>query len=319
MQLKVVITDYEYPSIDTEREVITGAGHELVAHQANTEDALIAATCDADAVIVQYASITRAVIERLKHCRMIIKYGIGVNNIDVDAATEHRVYVCNVPDYGLDEVSNHAIAMLLSCARKLSAADRGMKNGVWGNSCIRPVTRLAGCTLGLVGFGALGQLVAKKMRGFDLRIIAFDPYLDQKRADELGVRGVDFETLCRESDFISVHCPLNKHTQHLFNKSAFQQMKQTAYFINTSRGGVVCENDLIEALAAGKIAGAGLDVYEVEPLSRKSKLLEFPNVITTGHLAWYSDQAISTLQLKVAEEVVNVLAGNKPFHPCNKF
>ncbi len=315
---KVVITDYEYPDIEAEKKIIGGAGHELLDYQAKSEAELMRITKDADAVVTQYAPINRKVIENLAHCRMIIKYGIGINNIDADAATERGIWVCNVPDYGLDEVSTHAVALILSLARKLPAADRAMKQGKFGIAHLRPLTRFAGSTLGIVGFGALGRLVAKKMSAFSLRILAYDPFLDQEQAKALGVEPASFETLCRESDYITAHCPHNKHTEHLFNRAVFQSMKKTAYFVNTSRGGVVREEDLIAALEAGEIAGAGLDVYEIEPPKPDNKLLSLPNVICTGHGAWYSEQAIAALQRKAAEEVVNVLAGNKPFHPCNK-
>ncbi len=318
MALKVVITDYEYPDIEAEKAIIRGAGHELADHQAKSEEDLMRVTRDADAVIVQYSQITRKVIDNLSHCRMIIKYGIGVNNIDADAATARGIWVCNVPDYGLDEVSTHAAALILALARKLPAADRAMKQGKFGNSHFRPLTRFAGSTLGIVGFGALGQLVARKLGGFSLRILAYDPFLNPERAGELGVEAASFETICRESDYLTVHCPLNKHTEHLFSREVFRSMKKTAYFVNTSRGGVVREEDLIAALEAGEIAGAGIDVYETEPPKADNRLMSLPNVISTGHVAWYSEQAITTLQRKVAEEVVNVLAGNRPFHPCNK-
>lgn len=319
MACKVVITDYEYPDIDAEKRIISAAGHELAAFQAKSEAALLAATREADAVIVQYAAITRKVVENMARCRLIIKYGIGVNNIDLEAATERGIHVANVPDYGLDEVSTHATAMILALARKLLPADRAMRAGQFGNASFRPLSRFAGSVLGIVGFGALGRLVAQKMSGFSLKILAYDPFLDAKQAAALGVEAATFEELCRQSDFVTVHCPLNKHTTHLFHRDVFRMMKNTACFVNTSRGGVVREVDLIEALEKGEIAAAALDVYDPEPPKADNPLLHLPNVIVTGHVAWYSEQAISTLQRKVAEEVVNVLAGNKPFHPCNKF
>ena len=315
---KVVITDYEYPDIEAEKRIISGAGHELLGYHAENEAELMSVTRDADAVIVQCAGITRKIVENLAHCRMIIKYGVGINNIDAAAATERGIWVCNVPDYGLDEVSAHASALILSLARKLPAADRAMKQGGFGNSHFRPLSRFAGSTLGIVGFGAIGSLVARKMGGFSLRILAYDPFFDQEKAKALGVEAASFETLCRESDFITVHCPLYDRTEHMFNRAVFQSMKKTAYFVNTSRGGVVREEDLIAALESGEIAGAGIDVYETEPPKAGNRLLSLPNVICTGHVAWYSEEAIVALQRKAAEEVVNVLAGNKPFHPCNQ-
>lgn len=319
MALKVVITDYEYPDVDAEKSIIRGAGHEVSDHQAKDEAELMAITRDADAVIVQYHRMTRKVIENLTRCRVIVRYGIGVDNIDLEAASDRGIPVCNVPDYSLDEVSTHAAALILALARKLTAANQAMRDGKFGISSFRPLTQFAGSTLGIVGFGALGRLMARKMGGFSLRLLAYDPFMDREQARALGVEEATFERLCRESDYITVHCPLNKHTKHLFHRAVFQGMKKSACFINTARGGVVKEDDLIAALEAGEIAGAGIDVYEAEPPKPDNRLLSLPNVIRTGHVAWYSEQAIKALQRKVAEEVVNVLAGNKPLHPCNKF
>lgn len=318
MAVTAVITDYEYPNIATEREIITGAGFVLKDYQAKTQQELIDSTRDADAVIVQYADIGRAVIERMTRCKMIIKYGVGVNNIDVDAATERGIHVCNVPDSGLDEVSNHAIAMLLMLSRKTPQATAALKEGKWGNTPFKPLFRLAGQTLGIVGFGALGSLVARKMSNFGMTIIAHDPIVRGEKAAALDVDFVSLEELCRRSDFISLHCPLNRHTECMFNRETFGWMKSSAYLLNTARGGIVHEADMIDALRTGKIAGAGLDVFEKEPLDPASPLLSMPNVIATGHVAWYSENAIAILQKKVAQEVVNVLQGNKPFNPCNE-
>lgn len=181
-----------------------------------------------------------------------------------------------------------------------------------------PLYRLRDCTLGLVGFGRIPQLVAKKMAGFGLRILAYDPFVDEEKARAMGVRPVDLETILRESDFISVHVPLNEGTRHLIGRESFKKMKQTAFVVNTARGGVIDEKALVEALNAGEIAGAGVDVYEEEPVSPDNPLLHMDNVIATPHCAWYSETAITTLQRKVAEEVVNVLQGNEPFNCVNR-
>ncbi|MGX8712022.1 MAG: C-terminal binding protein [bacterium] len=316
--MKVVITDFEYPNVDQETKIITESGAQLQACHLKTEEEIIAAVRDADAVIVQYAVITRKIIDHMQNCKMIIKYGIGVNNIDSAAATEKGIYVCNVPDYGVDEVSNHAIALLLALAKKLPVITKALRGGDWGYTSTVPLFRLAGSTLGLVGLGRIPSLVAKKMSGFGMRILAFDPYMTPEAARERGAELVDFETLCRESDFISIHCPLTDSTTHLFDEKAFALMKKTAFLINTARGPVIDEQALIQALKSGKIAGAGLDVFESEPISQESELLRMDNVIATPHCAWYSEEAISTLQRKVAEEVVNVLGGNPPFNRTNK-
>ncbi|MBE6830845.1 MAG: C-terminal binding protein [Ruminococcaceae bacterium] len=316
--MKVVITDFEYPNVDQETKIITESGAQLQACHLRTEEEIIAAVRDADAVIVQYAVITMKIIDHMQNCKMIIKYGIGVNNIDSAAATEKGIYVCNVPDYGVDEVSNHAIALLLALAKKLPMITKALRGGDWDYTSTVPLFRLAGSTLGLVGLGRIPSLVAKKMSGFGMRILAFDPYMTPEAARERGAELVDFETLCRESDFISIHCPLTDSTTHLFDEKAFALMKKTAFLINTARGPVIEEQALIQALKSGIIAGAGLDVFESEPISQESELLRMDNVIATPHCAWYSEEAISTLQRKVAEEVVNVLGGNPPFNRTNK-
>ena len=219
----------------------------------------------------------------------------------------------------MDEVSNHAIAMLMALAKKLPVVTKALRSGEWGYTRTIPLFRMAGSTLGLIGLGRIPSLVAQKMSGFGLgRILAFDPFLSPEQAETRGAELVDFETLCKESDFISIHCPLTKETTGLFNEKVFRTMKKTAYLINTSRGPVICEKDLVHALKSGEIAGAGLDVYETEPVAPDSELLKMDNVIATPHCAWYSEEAISTLQRKVAEEVVNVLKGNPPFNCTNK-
>ncbi len=316
--MKVVITDFEYPNVDQETKIITEFGAQLKACHLMTEEEIIGAVRDADAVIVQYAVITRKIIDHMQNCKMIIKYGIGVNNIDSAAATEKGIYVCNVPDYGVDEVSNHAIALLLALAKKLPVITKALRGGDWGYTSTVPLFRLAGSTLGLVGLGRIPSLVAKKMSGFGMRILAFDPYMTPESAQERGAELVGFETLCRESDFISIHCPLTDSTAHLFDERAFALMKKTAFLINSARGPVIDEKALVQALKSKKIAGAGLDVFETEPISQENELLRMDNVIATPHCAWYSEEAISTLQRKVAEEVVNVLKGNPPFNCTNK-
>ncbi|MEA5010111.1 MAG: C-terminal binding protein [Angelakisella sp.] len=316
--MKVVITDYQYPNIDQEKRIIAEAGFELFDYQYKDEENLIRVCRDADAIIVQYAEITKSVIDTLQNCKMIIKYGIGVNNIDVDAASQKGIYVCNCPDYGIDEVANHAIALLFSLIKKLPIIQKAFRSGDWGNSSLVPLYRLSGQKLGLVGLGRIPMSVAKKMAGFNVEILGYDPYLSQEAADQAGIKLVDFDTLCRECDIISIHCPLVPETTHIFNKDTFSKMKKSAFLINTARGPVINEQDLIEALEQGQIAGAGLDVFEKEPLEQTSKLLQMDNVICTPHIAWYSEEAINNLQKNVALEVVNTLKTNNPWNAVNK-
>lgn len=315
--MKAVITDYQYENIDQERKIIGDAGIDLLDYQVKDPDKLIGLIDDADAVITQYSEITREVIAHLSHCKMIIKYGIGVNNIDVQAASEKGIYVCNVPDYGVEEVSDHAVAMILNLSRKLSVLEKALKEGDWGYSRAVPLHRFSTSTVGLAGFGRIPRLVAKKLSGFGVRILAYDPYIDEKAAEAMNVTLVDFKTLVRESDYISIHCPLTKETKHLFNKETFALMKPSAVLINTARGPIVNGKDLEEALKNRVIAGAGVDVFEEEPVLPDHPLLHLDNVIATPHSAWYSLESIDNLQRKTAEEVVNVLQGNKPFNCVN--
>lgn len=312
--MKVVITDYEYENIDTERELIEGAGFELYGYQVKKPEELIPVVKDADAVITQYSSVTSAVIESMEHCKMIIKYGIGVNNIDCEAATAKGIFVCNVPDYGVAEVSDHACAMMLALGRKLPVLTGALKSGDWGYGSAIPLRRLSECTLGLVGFGRIPQMVARKMQAFGMTVSAYDPFARPETAREQSVALVSLDTLLRTSDFLSVHCPLTKDTFHLIGEEELEKMKASAFLINTARGGIIEEQALIKALLEKRIAGAGIDVFEEEPVRPDHPLLQMDNVIATAHSAWYSETAIHALQQKAAEEVVNVLKGNKPFH-----
>ena len=316
--MKALFTDYQYDSIRQELEILSATGAEIIDLQQDKSLALAEAVRTADVIIVQYADINAGLIAMMENCKMIIKYGIGVNNIDVVAATEKGIYVCNVPDYGIDEVSNSAVAMILSLHRKLPATQSALRKGVWGYDVMVPVKRLAGSVLGLVGLGRIPSLVAKKMAGFGVEIIACDPYVNPAYAAALGVKLVDFETLYKESDIISIHCALTDETHHMFNADVFKAMKTGAIIVNTARGPVICEGDLVAALEAGEIAGAGLDTFEVEPIAAENPLLSMENVICTPHVAWYSEQAIENVQRGAAEDAARVLRGEAPKNPVNK-
>ena len=318
MGKKVVITDYQYENIDAERRIIGARGYELCDYQIKDAGELIPVCRDADAIVTQYSDVSAELIDSLEHCAMIIKYGIGVNNIDVEAATRKGIYVCNVPDYGVEEGSDHTVAMMLALAKKLPVLTRALREGDWGYGSTVPLSRFCESTVGLVGFGRIPQLVAKKLKGFGVAIRVCDPYAHENLVREYGAEPVELDELLAESDFISVHGPLNEGPRHLIGRESFKKMKQTAFVVNTARGGVIDEKALVEALNAGEIAGAGVDVYEEEPVSPDNPLLHMDNVIATPHCAWYSETAITTLQRKVAEEVVNVLKGNEPFNCVNR-
>lgn len=317
-EFKVVIVDYYYETLDEERKEIGKLDATLEDYHCKTEDEVIEKAHGADAIIVQFAPITRRVIESLDKCKLIVRYAIGVDNIDVKAATEKGIWVANVPDYGIDEVSNQTILLLLACARKLFPLVTDVRKGNWNYTIAKPVHRIDGSVLGLVGLGRIPSLIAAKMRPFGVRILACDPFVKPEAAAEVGVELVAFDTLLEQSDFVSVHCPLNDQTRGMFGCEQFRKMKKSAFFINTSRGGTVNEVELIEALRTGAIAGAGLDVCEQEPVVPDNPLLTMDNVIVTPHVAWYSVEAVKSLQQKVAQEVVRVLSGNLPLNPVNR-
>ena len=314
---KVVVTDYEYSTFAPEEAVLDKLGIQLTFAQCKTEDDVIAACKDADALINQYAPITRRVIEQLDNCKVISRYGVGFNTIDVDAATENGIVVGNVTDYCLDEVSNHAMALLLSLARKVTLMNSAVKNGNWDFKVAVPIRRLQGQTLGLVGFGNIPQTVAKKAMAFDLNIIAYDPFVAPERAAAQNVELVTLQELCERSDYLSVHVPLNAHTKKMISRNEFAMMKKEAFIINTARGPIIDEQALIEALQAGEIAGAGLDVLETEPIAADNPLLAMDNVILNPHSAFYSVEAETELKRKTAENVADVLSGYFPTYLVN--
>ncbi len=316
-RFKVVVTDYVFPSLDIERSVLGPLGAELVPMQAATEDQLLDAVGDADALLVCYAPVTKRVIDRAPRCRVIARYGIGVDNVDLEAATEKGIVVTNVPDYCVDEVSDHALALLLACARRIAFLDRRVRTGRWNAKDAAPAYRLRGQVLGLVGFGKIPKLLASKAAVLGLQCIGFDPFIDAATFAKLGVRKVDFETLLREADFVSIHTPLTSETRGLFGETALRAMKPTAYLINTARGPLVNENALARALTEGWIAGAALDVLETEPPTQGHPLLGLDNLILTPHVAFYSEASLQELQRKAAEEVASVLSGQSPRYPVN--
>lgn len=304
---KVVVSDWEFEDLRYEKSILENEQLEFVTAQCKTEDDVIAHCRDADAIINQYAPISRNVIEALDHCQVIVRYGVGVNTIDLDAATEQGICVANVPDYCIDEVSDHAFALLLSWARKITFADKTTKDTKWDFKCFRPIYRLRGRTLGLVGFGKIPQRLAEKAVTVGLKIVAYDPYFPHDAAVERGVELVSLEELCSRSDMISVHAPLTKETKGLIGRRQFKKMKKEAFIINTSRGQVIDETDLIDALNDKEIAGAALDVVEAEPIRRDHPFLTADNVILTPHIAWYSEQAEKEMRSKVAMGVADVL------------
>jgi len=296
------------------------ANAELVSADCATEDEMIEAAKDADAIITWGAQITRRVMEALPKCKVIVRYGIGFDTIDVDAATDNDILVVNVPDFCWEEVSNHAITLLLACAKKLVLLNDLTKQGLWAESkrAQAPMGSIYGQTLGIIGCGNIGRMTARKAQCFGLKILGYDPYVDKSLAKESGITLVSLPELLKESDFVSVHALLNKETWHLIGEKEFKQMKPTAYFINTSRGSVVDEPALIKALQEKWIAGAALDVFEKEPVDSDNPLLKMDNVVVTPHSASYSDVAFKRLRTSVGQEAARVLSGRWPKNVVNK-
>ncbi len=317
-RFKVVVTDYVFPNIQPEKKILDDIADVIDCKDASDE-ALKAELADADGVLNCYRKFPRAFIEAAGKCKGIVRYGIGVDTIDIPVATERKIIVCNVPDYCIDEVSDQAMAMILACTRKLTVSDHLVKSGTWSLAPLKPMYRLRGRTLGLFGFGKIPRMVAEKARPFGFRLITCDPYITDEFAQKHGVTRVDFDTLLRESDIISVHAPLVEETRGIFNAVAFAKMKHGAILVNTARGPLVNEADLAQALAEGKLAVAGIDVLSTEPPAPDNPVLKAPNVILAPHAAWYSEEALLDLQCNAAKEIRRILLGEKPNSQVNKF
>lgn len=313
----VVVTDMGYENYEPEREQIEAVDGELITVDCHEEEALLEPTRDADGLLVRMAPVTKRVIDNLEKCQVIARYGVGVDNVDLAAATARGIRVCNVPDYCLEDVSDHALALLLSCVRKTAGHDRRVRKGEWDIGAKDPIHRLKGRTLGFLGFGNIARTLARKAHGFQLRLIAFDPYIDADAAEQRNVTLVDFDTLLAEADFITVHAPLTDDTRHILDAEAFRKMKPTAIVVNTSRGGLIDQKALTKALKEGVINSAGIDVYETEPPLENDPLLKLDNVVLTDHASWYSEESQLELQTKAAAEVCRVLTGQPPLSCIN--
>jgi D-3-phosphoglycerate dehydrogenase len=319
----VVIADYDYGDVEIERAIVEGAGFALTAAQCKTEDEVVEAARDAAAVVAQYATISARVIAELRNCRVIARYGTGVDIVDVDAATRRNILVTNVPnDWCEDEVADHAMALLLAVARKITVYDRATRAGTWRWQSGAPIHRLRGSVLGLLSFGAIARAIAARAAGFGMLVTAHDPFLPAREITAAGVRAVSFDELVTESDCLVIQAPLTPDTHHLFDEAQLRRMKPTAILINTARGPIVDDRALHRALSEGWIAGAGLDDIEEEPAKLRAwrpdnPLFGLDNVVITPHAAYYSEEAIGFVRRFAAEEVVRVLSGEPPLSPVN--
>lgn len=312
----VAVTDSVFPNLDPARAVLSRIDAEVRVANEPKSEAILQVTREADAVLTTYAKVTAEMIPQMSRCRIISRFGIGVDNVDIVSATKNGIVVTRVPDYCLEEVSDHAMALLLALARKIPFSNARTQSGTWEMKAVVPIHRLRGNILGLVGFGQIPQLMAPKAQAFGLRVVAYDPYVSSDVLSGANVERVEFAELLRISDYISIHAPLLQSTLHLFNTDVFNRMKPTAYLINTARGPIVQERALAAALDRKQIAGAALDVMENEPPTG-SALLGRDNVIITPHTSFYSEESLVDLQIKASEEVVRVLSGQPPRNAVN--
>ena len=313
----VAVTDHVFADLEPTERALARLGADVRLAEAKTPEAILAVAREADGMIVCYADVTAGIIEELEKCQVIARTGIGVDNVDVDAATRAGIVVTNVREYCDDEVSDHAMALLLALVRKIPFLNEKVRGGTWGAGSAKPIHRIRGKVLGLVGFGNIPRQVAVKAHGFGMEVQASDPYVDADTFASHGVRGVDLDELLSTSDYISVHAPLTEETHNMFNANAFSRMKRGAFLVNTARGPLVDVEALVDALDAGQIAGAGLDVLPEEPTVADLRLLGRDDVLVTPHVGFYSEDSMIDLQAKAAEQVALVLSGEDPLYPVN--
>lgn len=320
-KFRVVLTDYMYETIQPFYDVYNQYEDiEFVPLQLTEKRDILRETEFADAVMVHFDQIDKDVISNLKNCRIIARSAVGYDNIDLDAASAAKIPVTNVPDYCVEEVSNHTLMMILNSAKKFNQLEANVKKGLWGDFAIaKPIHAVRGQTLGLLGCGRIARCLAVKAQVFGIKVIAYDPYIKPEAVKDFGVALVSREELLAQSDFISMHLLLNEDTRKSINADFFKKMKNSAIFVNTARGGLVDEDALIEALRTGEIAGAALDVLTEEGIDKDAPLQKFDNVIITPHAAWYSEQAFYTLLTSAAQEVVRALHGEPVKNQVNHF
>lgn len=317
MSFSVVAIDHGYPSMALEEQIITRAGGTFVDCEMLPPGDRPDAIQNADALLVRWLRITPTIIKSLRRCKIIIRYGVGTDNVDAEAATEAGIMVGHVPYYCTDEVSNHAIALWMACVRKVVSTHQRLAAGGWGINPAEKMWRSAGRTMGLIGLGNIGQATARKLQGWNMRVLAADPYVNPDRAAALGVTLVDLQELLRHSDYVSLHVPLLPETRHLIGANEFALMKPGAILINTARGPIVDSGALIDALDSGKIAAAALDVFEEEPPPADAPVRKHPAILLTDHVAWYSEESEAELKRTVAEDAVRVCKGGLPLAIAN--
>jgi D-3-phosphoglycerate dehydrogenase len=307
--MKIIITDHGFKHVEREKSIIESAGFELVESQCKTEDQLIAGVSGADALIVQWAPVTKNVIDSLDHCKVVVRYGIGVDNVDLEAAKARGIPVCNIPDYCIDEVADHVMALALAGARQLKQTGLRFREGTWKITPPGPMNASREMMFATAGYGRIAREVLKRAAGFKFRLGAFDPYVEEDVMKSHGIVKLTEEELFEQADILSLNLPLTEETAHFVNADRLKQLKPEAILVNTARGGLVDTVALAQALQVNEIGFAGLDVFESEPLDMDHPLWDCKNAILTSHISWYSEESVPKLQELAAEEAVRGLKG----------
>lgn len=315
---KVLITDCDHENIEIEKHIFSKNSVTFELKQCKTEEDIIKWGKGSEVFITQYAPITKKVLDSLPKLKFVIRYGVGVNNVDVEAGTERGVQICNVPDYGINEVADHAIALMLNFTRKIGMMNNYVRLGNWNYQESIPILRQSEQTVGIIGLGRIGSSFAKKIHALGFKVIGFDPKYQHNKSNHSDfINMVTFNELLEKSDIISIHCPL-ENAYHLIGEVELRKMKSSVYLINVSRGGIINELALDKALKEKRIAGAAVDVVENEPMPENSNLFKHDNFICTPHMAWYSVQAAQELKRKVAEEAIRCLRKIPVQYPINQ-
>jgi len=316
---KVIVTDDRHGDFSVERGVLDTIEAELLICNCDTTEDVINAAKDADGILLNLSPMPAEVIDKLEKCKIIARYGVGYDNVDVLHCTKKGIYVANVPDYCAEEVSDQALALFLACVRKVVISDTQIRNGKWNIAKEMKIHRIEGKTFSILGFGMIAKAFLRKIKGFNPgKILVFDPFVSEEVIASFGAQKVDWETALKNADYISVHIPLNKDTKGMVDAKAFSMMKKNAILVNTSRGAVIDEKAMIEFLENTATFCAGLDVFEKEPISSDNRLLSLKNCVLTDHVGWYSVEANLELKRKAAENIKSVLLGGAPNYPVNK-
>lgn len=321
MNPEIIICDCDHKDVNVEKAVFDAAGVDFKWLHCQTQEEVIEQCQGAVCFLNQYTRMDEKIFKAIPTLKFIVRYGVGVDNVNLSDANKYHVQVCNVPDYGTNEVADHALALMLSVARKTYLAGNLTRNGVWDYIKTVPIHRLSACTVGIISMGRIGSAFAARVHALGCRVVTYNAR--KSKSNRKYPDYVEFldskEDVLRQADFLSLHCALTENNRGMMNADAFAQMKDGAILINTARGGLVDENALASALASGKLAGAGIDVVCEEPLSKDSPLFQHPNVVVTPHMGWYSEESALELNRKCAEEAVRFLSGQQVHYPVNHF